>query len=115
MFAVMLGCKLQTVMNQKKSSPRIPLQPRAIEEPDDTQLVFWSLREGILQHLSPSEMRLHPSRISLVTMARLRSLYCASLVRFKQRKLEEQKQARIRHPIRQELATWFANNLLLDD
>lgn len=64
---------------------RISLRPTAIENPSIAQLVFWSLKENILQRMSPSEAKLHPSNISCHTIQRLQALYQRSLQRWRDR------------------------------
>lgn len=68
---------------------RIRLRPRPVEKPDTTQLVFWALREGILQRMSPTEAHLPAERISFATIMRLSVLYKASVERWKQREAAE--------------------------
>lgn len=70
---------------QRLAFQRIRLRPRANLNPNDAQLVFWALREGILQRLSPEECNLPAGKISLKTFGRLRALYQASIERFNQR------------------------------
>lgn len=64
---------------------RIPLRPTPVENPSIAQLVFWSLKENILQRMSPSEAKLHPSNISCHTIQRLQALYQRSLQRWRDR------------------------------
>lgn len=86
---------------------RIPLKPRPIENPNDAQLVFWALRESILQRLSPEEADLPPNRIRFTTMNRLRALYSASVQRWKLREQKEQALIRYSGMISKEVAIYF--------
>lgn len=88
---------MSTSTQKTKRKRRIPLQPIPIDQPNDTQLVLWSLREGILQRLSPHEADLPPHRISIITMNRLRALYKASIQRWYQREAAELKARRVTH------------------
>lgn len=88
---------------------RIPLRPRAIEQPSLEQLVFWSLREGILQRLSPDEANLPPDYISSSTLNRLTSLYGASLERWRQKEAAELAARPPTQPLRQLLAEALAS------
>lgn len=77
--------------------------------PDQNQLVFWSLREGILQRLSPHEAKLPADRISFNTMSRISALYKASLERWNAREALELEAARkASRPIAELLAETLA-------
>lgn len=79
------GQKSSPAKRQRLAFQRIHLRPRANLNPSDAQLVFWALREGILQRLSPEECNLPAGKVSLKTMERLRKIYQASIERFNQR------------------------------
>ena len=89
---------------------RIPLRLRAVRNPTDAQLVFWSLREGILQRMSPSEAALPAGKISTKTIARLKLLYRAALDRWwLQERAEAERVAKGRTQfIRAQLAEFFS-------
>jgi hypothetical protein len=77
------------VTPQQSRRIRIPLRQRAVENPSERQLVFWALRENILQRLAPHEAMLPPVRISFNTLMRLRTLYNASVERWRAKEAAE--------------------------
>lgn len=89
---------------------RINLDPCPIHHPSDQQIALWSLREGILQRLAPSEALRPPDRISFTTMQRLRALYRASVERWYRRKCAEDRARRATGlTIAQAVSNYFAN------
>ena len=94
----------------KRKVLRLPLRKGPIKNPDDDQLVFWALREQILQKISPKEAHLPPDRISVLTMSRLKTLYDASVQRFELREEMRMKEIRKGHPIGVILQNIFREN-----
>lgn len=68
---------------------RIPLRRRAIENPNDSQLVFWARTEGALQKLSPSEVDFPMEKISPITIIKLRKLYTLCLEKWKNKEQQD--------------------------